>query len=107
MTPDIVALLRTLNRTLTEAGNPDLARMVQAAIAASEPDRIAFLKSNELWGGPGSIADQAGVDSSRHLARKVESALICLGEEQIRLDIVNPRTASWVGAFSVWQRQGV
>ena len=79
--PTILDLLRDLNRELREAGDRDLSRMVQRAIGANETERLAFLQSNELWGGAGSIADQAAVDRGREVARKVEAALIRLGEE--------------------------
>jgi hypothetical protein len=73
----------------------------------SGQERVQFLVSNELWGGAGSIADQAGIDAGRSMRREVESALIDLGEEQIRRGVVNPRTATWVEAFKQWRRDGI
>ncbi len=43
----------------------------------------------------------------RDARRDIESALIELGTEQLRVGIVNPRTAGWVDAFTQWQRQGI
>jgi hypothetical protein len=78
--------------------------------ALSSPDEllVAFLTSNELWGGSGSIADQAGLTLGRRGGRrKVEQALIELGGEQIRVGHVNIRTASWVGTFKEWRERGL
>ena len=52
----------------------------------------SFLTSNSLWGGPGSVADQAGIDGGREARRKIEDLLIPLGEFQISVGVVNPRT---------------
>jgi hypothetical protein len=78
--------------------------------ALSSPDElpIGFLTSDELWGGSGSIADQAGLALGRRDGRRrIEQALIALGEEQIRTGHVNIRTASWVGTFKDWQARGL
>ena len=77
------------------------------ALQMSGGERDQFLVSNELWGGAGSIADQAGIDVGRSGRREIESALIDLGEEQIRRGLVNPRTASWVDTFKKWRRDGI
>jgi len=42
----------------------------------------------------------------RGLRGKVESALVQLGEEQLRTRLVNPRTATWVAAFKRWRQEG-
>jgi hypothetical protein len=61
-----------------------------------------------LWGGSGSIADQAGLALGRRDGRRrIEQALIALGEEQIRTGHVNIRTAPWVGTFKDWQARGL
>jgi hypothetical protein len=44
-----------------EHGDNALAVMVEDAIDGPERELDAFLVSNELWGGAGSIADQAGL----------------------------------------------
>ena len=103
----LVECLRGLSRALH--GTPGchrLAARVDDAIAASDADRQTFLQSNDLWGGSGSIADQAGVDSEPELRRAIEAALIRLGDEQRRLGMVNARTGMWVEAFAKWQRNG-
>ena len=68
---------------------------------ASDTELESFLMSNELWGGAGSIADQAGVASGGgSRVREFEIALADLGAEQIKLGKVNCRTAMWVRAFT-------
>ncbi len=61
-----------------------------------------YLVSNDLWGGSGSIADQACI-SSRKDRRKLEKSLIDLGRIQMKIGKVNVRTGSWVDAFDKWR----
>ena len=61
-----------------------------------------FLVSNELWGGAGSVADQA-VLASPEGRRDLEALLIRLGREQIAAGRSNTRTAMWVTAFEQWR----
>ncbi|MDB5335273.1 MAG: hypothetical protein JWN70_892 [Planctomycetaceae bacterium] len=65
-----------------------------------------FLVSNDLWGGAGSIADEACVSGPRSTRRKIEGALIELGNAQIQSGLVNVRTESWVQAFEQWAESG-
>ncbi len=67
----------------------------------------SFLTSNSLWGGAGSVADQAGIDGGREARRKIEGLLIPLGEFQISLGVVNPRTKSWVEVFKEWEKNNI
>jgi hypothetical protein len=101
--------LATLEAVLSQHGETHAAQLVRRALAGSDQELRAFLTSNELWGGAGSIADQAGIGSGlrRHVRRKVEASLIRLGTEQMRQGLVNVRTEIWVDAFSTWQRKGV
>jgi hypothetical protein len=93
---------------LLSAHDAGLARIVEKAASAGEKELGIFLVSNDLWGGSGSIADQAGLGAGRDAStRAMEHALIELGEEQIRLGVVNPRTASWVQAFKKWTENGI
>ena len=55
----------------------------------------------------GSIADQAGLTHGREERRLVEATLVAVGLEQLRQEIVNVRTQSWVDVFSKWQREGI
>jgi hypothetical protein len=75
-----------------------------ADLLESDEDKLwSFLTSNSLWGGSGSIADQAFIDEPE-LRRQLESLLIKLGEEQILQGKVNVRTEMWMQAFKKWQK---
>ena len=52
--------LRDLEAALRLHGEESSAELVAEVLTAPEDKREAFLVSNELWGGAGSIADQAG-----------------------------------------------
>jgi hypothetical protein len=65
-----------------------------------------YLVSNELWGGAGSVADQA-VLAIPDARRQLEALLIRLGREQMSLGRVNVRTEMWVSAFEKWQVEGI
>lgn len=99
--------LQDLAKVLSSAGERRLASRVRAAGRGSEHELRAFLASNELWGGPGSVADQAGVNLPRERVRTIESALIALGEAQMEADILNPRTPMWVSVFREWRQRGI
>ena len=98
--------LQSLAELLHRAGEGARAASVENVICRSDAELDAFLVSNELWGGSGSIADCAGVGAERSVRREIERLLIRLGNEQIRSGNVNPRTAMWVGAFSAWETAG-
>jgi hypothetical protein len=103
-----VARLEELAQLLSSGGESHLADLVNAAISGTESERSAFLVSNELWGGAGSIADQAGVAANRSdERRRIERVLIAIGEEQMRSSNVNQRTEMWVSAFKQWARDGI
>lgn len=79
-----------------------------ATLSAAEGRLDDFLVSNELWGGAGSIADQAVMHSGRGVERRdIERVLIDLGKEQVAQGNVNPRTVSWINAFIEWRKNGI
>ena len=110
---DLVELTPKLNRNaqelllvqvrdaLQEVDEPRFAQLVSDAL--TEPDEVfeEFLVSNTLWGGSGSIADQAGL--GRENRRRLEATLIALGEQQIADGKVNARTSKWVEVFKQWR----
>ena len=98
--------LRQLRSALEQCGEHSLVKRIDDVMEMPSEERAAFLTSNELWAGAGSIADEAGVGRGRGLRGKVESALVQLGEEQLRTRLVNPRTATWVAAFKRWRQEG-
>lgn len=77
---------------------------IETALAGSDDDLKAYIISNELWGGAGSIADQALIETPES-RRRVEEILAELGEIQIKKGVVNVRTEMWTSAFRQWQRQ--
>ena len=61
-----------------------------------------LLTSNELWGGSGSIADQALIENDA-LRNQFQNIMIELGNLQLSENKVNERTETWVSAFSQWK----
>lgn len=100
--------VRRLFEELERGGESVLAARVGRALAGSDADVDAFVVSNDLWGGSGSIADQAGMDTGRASGRRaIEAALIELGDQQVHVGKVNPRTAMWVEVFKEWRCDGI
>jgi hypothetical protein len=101
--------LRELAAVLRDGGATAFAEMAEAAAAGDEEQLKVFLTSNDLWGGSGSIADQAGISKGdRSPQRKrIEATLVALGQEQLNIGIANVRTAMWVGAFQEWKQSGI
>jgi hypothetical protein len=101
-------LLTRLADALGQCGDDDYVVVVANALSSPDESLLAFLTSDALWGGSGSIADQAGLTLGRRDGRRrIEQALIELGAEQIRAGHVNIRTTSWVGTFKEWQERGL
>jgi hypothetical protein len=94
---------------LEKHGDKSLAPVARTAAAATDQELDAFLVSNDLWGGPGSIADQAGMPDGKRTpgTREIEAALIQLGRQQVSAGKVNPRTAGWVATFEKWAASGI
>ncbi len=107
MTDEIMVRLKRLRSALADCGDQVALNLVDDALAAPIAARQEFLVSNALWGGAGSVADQAGIDGGRVARRPIEQALIDLGEEQIRAGKVNVRTAMWVEVFRAWKRDAI
>ena len=106
--PSLREQLARLAEALGQCGDDDYAAVVNNALSSPEESLVAFLTSDALWGGSGSIADQAGLSLGRKDGRRrIEQALIELGAEQIRVGHVNIRTASWVDTFKDWQARGL
>jgi len=84
--------LEQLADVLSRSEEHMLASVVRRAAAQGESALVAFLSSNELWGGAGSIADQACLALGRTpLRRELEGVLIRLGRWQLGAGQVNPR----------------
>ncbi|MFH1998075.1 MAG: hypothetical protein ABIK28_00275 [Planctomycetota bacterium] len=98
--------LENVEKILAEHGESGFSQVIRQALNGSDQDLQEFLVSNELWGGPGSVADQAGVSLGRDVRRQIEMTLVELGLEQMRKSVVNDRTKTWVNAFRKW-REGI
>ncbi|MCA8964154.1 MAG: hypothetical protein H6838_19330 [Planctomycetes bacterium] len=104
---EIRALLRDLLEALEATEDSFGADIVSRVLEGTGEELDALLASNELWGGAGSIADQAGVDGGREARRPIEGALVRLGEAQLRAGLVNQRTRMWVDTFKMWHDRGI
>ncbi len=102
---DYQACLRKLVEALEAAGDQKLAARTRPLTDRDDAALLAFLVSNDLWGGAGSIADEAGLATTPQLKRDVEVALIELGELQMKSGLTNVRTAMWTSAFKEWQQK--
>ena len=102
--------LERLSALLVRADEDYLASVVAKALDGSDEEFEEFLLSNALWGGAGSVADQAGISRDRDvrvLTKDIERTLIELGRMQIEAGRTNVRTAMWVDAFEHWHNTGV
>ena len=101
--------LLMLVQVLRDNGEIRYASVIESVISERESARDAFLVSTQLWGGSGSIADQAGLVNGRRTdrTRKIQHALIQLGQEQIRVGKINVRTKMWVEVFKKWEDAGI
>src|ERR1700730_14892729 len=72
------------------------------ALLGDENKLWDVLVSNDLWGGAGSVADQALLELPEE-RRLLDGLMIRLGREQIRLGKVNIRTQMWVSVFEKWR----
>jgi hypothetical protein len=98
--------LSEITDLLESGGDNHNAAMIRSALAKSDQEIDEFLISNELWGGMGSLADQAfRSDKARHGI--FETLLIELGRLQIEVGKTNIRTEGWVSIFENWQKSGV
>jgi hypothetical protein len=102
--------LRRLADLLRTQGDDVRADWVEEALSGSDEAIDACLVSDNLWGGPGSIADEGGLRDSRGHddgRKQIQGLLIEIGNEQIRMGKVNIRTKSWVEAFTKWRAMGL
>jgi hypothetical protein len=71
---------------------------LQHALNGTEEEFLGFLVSDDLWGGPGSIVDQALIEDEE-ARRELEKLMFQLGRIQVKKNIVNIRTEMWTIAF--------
>ena len=102
------AHLYELASALEAGGEASRARRARSAVDGTDGELASYLTSNDLWGGAGSVADEAGGGSGRTSQRKaIEAAMAVLGKEQIRVGKVNARTEMWVSAFDSRSRSDI
>src|SRR5664280_225856 len=75
-----------------------------AALHGDDEKLWLYLVSNDLWGGPGSVADQALLETPEE-RKMLDNLMIRLGREQMKIGKVNVRTEMWVSAFEKWQAE--
>ena len=83
---------------LLESHNYRLQALSSALTSENDAELWDFVTSNSLWGGAGSIADQALLESP-DARGELEEILIRIGKAQQRLERVNVRTKMWVSFF--------
>ena len=104
MMQEIKEKLRELATLLQAGGESDFAHTIDKALKTAEAAITDLLVSNDLWGGAGSIADQALIQN-KELRRQLQHVLIELGELQQKIGKVNVRTEMWVSIFKEWRDQ--
>jgi hypothetical protein len=103
---DVRALPSDLIDLLNSGHERYLAGIVRNALCGPKETLDEFLVSDELWGGSGSIADQAFPDDQAR-RKRLEEILIKIGTLQIEAGLVNTRTKPWVEAFDHWKKSGL
>ena len=104
---DFRTLLGQLLETLAASNGGYSASMVARALAGSDAELETFLRSNDLWGGAGSIADQGFIEGPSEVRLRGMRAMVALGNLQIERGVTNVRTEMWVRTFEKWLRDGV
>ena len=98
--------LKELLELLRNGNEPHQAGQIEEALSGTDDDLKAYIISNELWGGAGSVADQALIET-RESRPKIEKLLAELGEIQMKYGIMNVRTEMWTSTFREWGKQGI
>ncbi|MBX3736475.1 MAG: hypothetical protein KF715_07300 [Candidatus Didemnitutus sp.] len=99
--------LTALAELLEKAEKDRFSRYIRTQLEGSDETVRDFLRSNELWGGAGSIADEAGVECDDVARRNFWAAMSSLGKAQISAGVTNPRTPFWTDAFAQWLTAGI
>lgn len=103
---EITAILASIASLLEAGHEQSYALMVRNALSGPDHSLEEFLRSNDLWGGAGSIADQPFVGRSAQ-RKELEGLLIQLGAFQLSHGIANIRTKNWVETFEKWRQLGI
>jgi hypothetical protein len=103
---EVTAILAEIASLLEVGHEEPFALPVRNALSGPSQALEEFLRSNDLWGGAGSIADQAFDGRSEH-RKELENLLIQLGRIQLSYGDANIRTKNWVEAFEKWHQRGI
>ncbi|MFA5144021.1 MAG: hypothetical protein WC522_07660 [Candidatus Omnitrophota bacterium] len=98
MVQKIKETLEKISEVLKKGNEDNYTELIYNALNGQQDKLWEFLVSNELWGGAGSIADQALLDK-KELRKKLNEFLVELGNMQINVNKVNDRTEMWVTAL--------
>ena len=98
MMKEIKSILSSIVTLLESGGEIASAAYIEKTLKGSNEVIEDFLISNELWGGSGSIADQALIGHNE-LRKNLEEALVSLGEKQQHIGMLNSRTEAWLLSF--------
>jgi len=74
---------------------------------ASEFDAERFVNDLNVWGGSGSIMDQALINQGREVRRKLEDKAIYIGAALQDIEISSPLVGRWMSVFQQWKESGV
>jgi hypothetical protein len=91
-------ILVKIQSLLRDGHETHQAELIQHALDGTEEEFSGFLISDDLWGGPGSVADQALIGDKK-ARRELENLMFQLGRIQVKKNIVNARTKMWTIAF--------
>jgi len=103
---EITAILASIASLLEAGHEQSYALIVRNALSGPDHRVEEFLRSNDLWGGAGSIADQPFVGRASQ-RKELEGLLIQLGKTQLSHGIANIRTKSWVETFEKWHELSI
>jgi hypothetical protein len=113
---DILQLLYRIHQILLNHSG-DAASWIQSAIDTgrrNEEELLRLLSSVRMWGGAGSVANEAladnpGMDELLWQAetRELRQLMIDMGNELQRRGHAHPDMQSWLLAFSNWNQSGL
>jgi hypothetical protein len=106
MSREIRQKVEEMRDLLIEGPASPYSEIVENALSGSEVQLDKFLISNDLWGGAGSIRDQALYEQP-HLRKRLYRLLVELGEMQIAEGLVHPKTEFVVVTYKQWEADGV
>jgi hypothetical protein len=99
-------ILISLRDLLLSQGEHGYAELLNGVIGGSEEKIWSLLESNIVWGGAGSIADQACI-SGEEEQKKFYELMVKLANLQDKAGRLNERTMMWAAAFRSWNEKNI